>query len=324
MKKRKVIILSVLMLVLVATGVLGAFLMFKNEEVEGLPTGNKANIEWYTEDGDEFVISTEEELYGLVKLSKYYDFSGQTIKLGADIVLNEGSAKDWVKKAPAKRWYPIDGFSGTFDGQGHSISGVYAYGADTSMGLFSNTKMNCVIKDLKVLNSYFEVDGTESVGSIVSNGCGTFEKLYSDAIVTCNGLNAGGLVGKINADGTVSVTAKSSKMTNCWFDGSVIMTTKTGRYAGGLVGCISGGSLTLSHCLNSGDVSSESKESNGLYIGGILGVMTYTNFTGSVTIEDTLNVGKISVNTTTATGSLAGGTVSNTIMIIKDTYELCK
>jgi len=320
MKKKKVIILSVLMLVLVATGVLGAFLMFKNEEVEVAPTGNKANIEWYTEDGDEFVISTEEELYGLVKLSKYYDFSGQTIKLGADIVINDGNAKDWVKKAPAKRWYPVDGFSGTFDGQGHSISGVYAYGADTAMGLFSNTKMNCVIKDLKVLNSYFEVDGTESVGSIASNGCGTFEKLYSDAIVTCNGLNAGGLVGEINADGTVSVTAKSSKMTNCWFDGSVIMTTKTGRYAGGLIGCISGGSLTLSHCLNSGDVSSESQETNGLYIGGIFGVMTYTNFTGSVTIEDTLNVGKISVNTTTATGSLAGGTVTNTTMIIKDTY----
>ena len=46
MKKRKVIILSVLMLVLVATGVLGAFLMFKNEEAEVVPTGNKANIEW--------------------------------------------------------------------------------------------------------------------------------------------------------------------------------------------------------------------------------------------------------------------------------------
>ena len=148
MKKKKIIIISVLMLVLVATGVLGAFLMFKSEEVA--PIGNKANIDWYTEDGDEFIISTEEELYGLVKLSKYYDFSGQTIKLGADIVINDGNAKDWVKKAPAKRWYPVDGFSGTFDGQGHSISGVYAYGADTAMGLFANTKMNCVIKDLKV------------------------------------------------------------------------------------------------------------------------------------------------------------------------------
>ena len=318
MKNKKIIIISVLMLVLVATGVLGAFLMFKSEEVA--PIGNKANIDWYTEDGDEFIISTEEELYGLVKLSKYYDFSGQIIRLGADIVINDGNAAEWMKKAPAKRWYPIDGFAGIFDGQGHTISGVYGYAVDSAMGLFSNTKTNSVIKNLKVLNSYFEVDGTESVGSIASNGCGTFEKLYSDAIVTCNGLNAGGLVGKINADGTVSVTAKTSKMTNCWFDGSVIMTTKTGRYAGGLIGCISGGSLSISHCLNSGTISSESKETNGLYVGGIFGVMNYTNFTGSVIVEDTLNVGKIDVKTTTATGSLAGGTVANTTMNIKDTF----
>ena len=123
MKKRKVIILSALMFLLVAAGVLAAFLMFEEKKIEQVV--NKANIEWYTEDGKEFVISTEEELYGLVKLSQYYDFSEQTIKLGADIVINDGNAKDWGEKAPAKRWYPIDGFAGTFDGQGHSIRGVY-------------------------------------------------------------------------------------------------------------------------------------------------------------------------------------------------------
>jgi len=318
MQKKKIIILSVLMFVLVTAGVLGVFLMFNNKEVE--PTGNKANIDWYTEDGDEFVISTEEELYGLVKLSEYYDFSGQTIKLGADIVLNDGNAEDWAKKEPSKRWYPIDGFAGTFDGQGHSISGVYGYAVDSPMGLFANTKMNCIIKDVKVLNSYFEVDGLKAVGSVVSNGCGTFEKLYSDAFITSNGENAGGLVGNINADGTVSATAKSSKMSNCWFAGKVTMTTKTGRYGGGLIGRIFGGSLTLSHCLNTGEVSAESEESNGIYLGGIFGAMTYTNFSGSVIIEDTLNVGKINAKKTAATGSLAGGTLASTTMNIKDTY----
>jgi len=318
MKKKKVIILSALMLVLAVAGVLAAFLMFDNKEVE--PVGNKANIEWYTEDGDEFVISTEEELYGLVKLSQYYDFSGQTIKLDADIVINDGNAKDWAEKAPAKRWYPIDGFAGTFDGQGHSISGVYGYGVDIAMGLFANTKLNCVIKDLKVLNSYFKVDGLKSVGSVVSNGCGTFERLYSDAFITTNGFNAGGLVGKLNDDGTVSATTKTSKMTNCWFDGTVTMTTKTGRYAGGLIGQIYGGSCTISHCLNSGDLSAESKESNGVYLGGIFGGLNYVNFGGSVIMEDTLNAGKLTTKTTSVTGSLAGGTLASTTMNIKDTY----
>ena len=87
MQKMKKIMLAVLICVLVGTGVLGAFLIFnKKEEV---PAGNKANVSWYTEDGKEFVITTVEELYGLVKLSEYYNFSGQTIKLGADIVVPE-------------------------------------------------------------------------------------------------------------------------------------------------------------------------------------------------------------------------------------------
>ena len=188
------------------------------------------------------------------------------------------------------------------------------------MGLFSNTKMSCIIKDFKVLNSYFEVDGLQAVGSIASNGCGTFEKLYSDAFVTTNGDNAGGIIGKLNDDGTVSATTKSSKMTNCWFDGILTMATKTGRYAGGLIGHIYGGSLTISHCLNSGDISSESKESNGIFVGGLFGGMTYVNFSGSIIMEDTLNAGIVSTKTTSVAGSLAGGTFASTTMNIKDTY----
>lgn len=318
MQKTKKIILAVLICALVGAGVLSAFLILGKKEVA--PTGNKANVSWYTEDGKEFVISTVDELYGLVKLSEYYDFSGQTIKLGADIVVNEGNAEDWAEKAPSARWFPIDGFAGTFDGQGHTISGLYGYGVDTAMGLFSNTKMSCSIKDFKLLNSYFKVDGLYPVGSIVANGCGSLEKIYSDAIVTSNGENAGGIIGNANDDGTVSATAKASKITNCWFDGEVRMTTKTGRYGGGIVGRVFGGTLNISHCLNSGSISAESTESNGLYVGGIFGALTYTNFSGAVTLEDTLNVGKIDVQKATATGSIAGGTLANSSMIIKDTY----
>ena len=316
MQKMKKIMLAVLICVLVGAGVLGAFLIFSKEK----PTGNKANVSWYTEDGKEFVITTSEELYGLVKLSEYYDFSGQTIKLGADIVVNEGNAEAWAEKAPSMRWFPINGFAGTFDGQGHTISGLYGYGVDTTMGLFSSTKMSCSIKNFKLVNSYFKVDGLKPVGSIVANGCGTFDEIYSDAIVTSNGENAGGIIGNANDDGTVSATAKATKITNCWFDGQVIMTTKTGRYGGGIVGRVFGGTLNIAHCLNSGKISAESEETNGLYVGGIFGALTYTNFSGAVTLEDTLNVGKIEVNKATATGSIAGGTLANSSLIIKDTY----
>ena len=318
MQKRKWIALVILIFVLVAAGGVGMFLILDKQEIA--PTGNKANIEWYTEDGEEFVITTVDELYGLVKLSDYYNFSGQTIKLGADIVVNDGNAEDWAEHTPTKRWYPIDGFAGVFDGQGHSISGIYGYGIDTEMGLFANTTMSSVIKDVKLLNSYFEVDGMKPVGSIASNGCGTFEKLYSDAIIRSNGQKCGGIVGNINDDGTVSTTAKTSKMYNCWFDGNIELTTRTGIYGGGLIGYINGGSLTIAHCLNSGSVSAECTDSTGIHLGGIFGALTY-NYSGSVIVEDTLNVGKIYSQTSAAIGSLAGSARSSKLtMDIKDTY----
>ena len=63
-------------------------------------------------------------------------------------------------------------FAGTFDGQGHTISGIcgrgdqYAVGAMSEIftlptGLFSNTQAKCVIKDFKLLNSFFFSDLNE-------------------------------------------------------------------------------------------------------------------------------------------------------------------
>jgi hypothetical protein len=61
------------------------------------------------------------------------------VKLGADIVFNEGDAQDWADSRPANRWFPIEGFAGEFDGQGNTISGLYGNAADAPMGLFAAT-----------------------------------------------------------------------------------------------------------------------------------------------------------------------------------------
>ena len=317
-KKKYIISLSIVFMVLLV-GCVGLVLVLRKPKET--PAGNKANIEWYTEDGKEFVISTVDELYGLVKLSNYYDFSGQIIKLGADLVVNEGNAKDWGTKPPAQRWYPIDGFAGEFDGQGHSISGIYGYGAETAMGLFSNTKGACKIKDFKLLNSYFEVDGTKPVGSIVAKGCGTLEKIYSDAIVTSNGGNSGGIVGRANDDGILSTMAKSMKVFNCWFDGTVSLTTKAGLYGGGIAGQVYGGTLTIAHCLNTGTISTECTESSGSFVGGLFGGVIYTNFSGTVTLDDNLSVGKIQAESVTKAGSVAGSIASKTTCQITNTFS---
>ena len=319
-KKKKSIIIASVVLSVLLLGAVGVFLLTNRQTA--LKERNLTDIEWYDVDAKEFVITTAQELYDLKVLAEYYDFAGQTVKLGADIVVNEGDAEDWAKKAPVNKWFPICDFAGTFDGQGHTISGLYGVGYGTTMGLFANVKTNATIKDFKLLNSYFAQDGMRPVGSVAANGCGNYEKIYSDAIVTSNGENAGGLIGNVNDDGEASSTAKTSKITNCWFDGKVILTTKMGRYGGGIVGRVFGGTLNLSHCLNSGTISSQSTESNGLYVGGIFGALTYTNYSGAVNLEDSLNVGKIEVPKTTATGSIAGGTIAKTNFKVRDTYTI--
>ena len=93
---------------LLATGILA---LIRNKNVA--KTGNVLGVSWYNETDKEFSVDTAEQLNELARLSSFYDFKGQTIKLSADIVLNSGDAKDWKSDAPKNRWTPITGFAGT-------------------------------------------------------------------------------------------------------------------------------------------------------------------------------------------------------------------
>ena len=126
-KSSKIAIAALSGLVVVATLLLGISLWRDLNRV----TDVAGDVSWYQEDGEEFTITTMEQLYGFAQLSESYDFKGQTIKLGADIVVNEGNAEDWKKKAPEHRWITITGFAGCFDGEGHTISGVYGVEASS-------------------------------------------------------------------------------------------------------------------------------------------------------------------------------------------------
>ena len=63
-----------------------------NIPLEPIYNSNSENTQWYNDSETEFVLTTAGELKGLATLTKTHDFSGKTIKLGADITLNEGDA----------------------------------------------------------------------------------------------------------------------------------------------------------------------------------------------------------------------------------------
>ena len=288
--KKLIVFLGILLAVVL---VVGGLLIWGNQ---GTQEVTETHIDWYDPETKEFTLTTVEELYGLAILSEQYDFGGQTVRLGADIALNSGDAASWAKQPPVNVWMPVNGFAGIFDGQGHTISGVYAVGVNNSVGLFTDTKGSAKIQNLRLENSFIKGMSDKGTGSIIGSGAGVLENIYSNAIVECQSSNCGGLVGFMRE-------GKTNLIQNCWFDGSVQGTNGTSSYVGGIVGRVlsNSGIPKIAHCLNTADVSAKSE-----YAGGFVGAVVGES---SLWIVDSLSLGGVQANEGTAKVGMAVGSV---------------
>lgn len=288
---------------------------------------------WYNADSKEFVLYDMGDLYGFAELVKSGErFLRKTVKLGRDIAVNEGTAKYWGSKAPKYAWTGTGTtvFAGTFDGQGHTISGIYMSATANRQGFFGFTEYTSVIKNFNLKNSYF-VSNTWGLGSIAGQGRGQFLNIYSDAIVTCPQHFVGGIVGL--GMGTELI------MKNCWFDGSVTNTGNATGYrgTGGILGGIyENGGATISNCLNEGIVNAKAytydqntgkmdEEGNPLtpnvtvMVGGIVG---YIQKNATADISGCLNVGEIQYAdvATGGYGPIVGYNTAGTTLTISGCY----
>ena len=226
------------------------------------------------------------------KYTSMGNFEGKTVYLGADLDFEDQDMTDYVigaHNAP---------FVGTFDGQGHTISGfrVEKTDADTA-GIFGATAggKTTIIRNLKVTASYFAAKG--SVGAIVgqtSGGSTQIYNVYVDANVqiVATGNFAGGLVGHVGQNGFEFIDAHALIVDSCVNAATI---TATGRTCvGGILGNANNKSITITNCLNMGNVT------GGSNVGGIVG-----NGTGNddveMTIDGCVNVGTI----TNASGNVA-------------------
>ena len=291
MKKQGKVILSILITVLVlVVTVLGVWFGINQKQAkEALD-----EAQWYNLEDKEFTITTAEELYKVAELSQYYDFKGQTLFLGSDIIVNEGDAAQWGKNAPDNVWVPIKGFAGTFDGKGYTVGGIYAVGINKSVGLFTDTDAACEIKNFRLENSYIKGLNDKGTGSIIGAGTGNLSCIYSDAIVVCESDNTGGLVGYWKSK-------KTSGIENCWFDGSVESSSELSHYTGGLIGRVLANAsiCKIEHCLNTAAVTSLGQEVGGL-IGAAAGETT-------VWLTDCFSVGEVNAPEGSLTAGMAVG-----------------
>ena len=199
--------------------------------------------------------------------------------LKSDGTLNDGTFKEWTPIATSASPY-----TGIFEGQNHTISGLYFNQEDSyDVGLFGRN--NGKIANAGILDSYFY--GTSKVGGVCGNN-------YTGTITNC--YNTGSVSG-FGTLGGVSGYNYTGRITNCYNTGNV---SGSSGFVGGVSGDNSKGTIINSY--NAGSVS-------GLeYVGGVSG----DNDTGSIT--DCYNIGSVSGsegNVGGVNGCNNGGTITN-------------
>ena len=210
-----------------------------------------------------YVISTPEQLLGFSRAVQgvegvidRMDFVGKTVKLGADIMLNDTSGWQlWGDYTYGRQWEPISTdevyctFGGTFDGDGHTISGMYISDDSHSdatgdgIGLFARLRPDAVVKNVNIKASRIIFTSRYGqVGLLVGFNRGTVDSCHVEGeieVVRCTaGMIAGvcrksydGIVGSdIIKDGIGRISNSSAR-------GRVESTDATGEtYLGGLIG----------------------------------------------------------------------------------------
>ena len=165
--------------------------------------------------------------------------SDKTYLLANDIDLS--GYPNWT---PIGRFDPPDDmlpFSGVFDGQGYSITGLKISGNEEARGLFGYTYCSA-IRNVVIRNP--EIQGGDKVGALVGHQAYSSEGIENCAVIggKIQGSNrAGGLVGNM----------EESPIKNCYTTCEVIATD---YYAGGIVGAHKVGS-GLENCYATGNVS---------------------------------------------------------------------
>ena len=229
---------------------------------------------------------------GLMNIAKLVNGgkSDINITLTADIDL---TGKDWT---PIGTDYD-NSYKGTFDGGGHTITGLTFTTNDEYAGLFgwlnrAGTVKNVVMEGVQITSN--QIYGG-SIGGVVGSGWGTIENcsvsgsvsgtVYVGGVV---GVQIGGSItgcsssatvkGTVDVGGVAGQTNSSATLTACYATGNVTIEIdpKKNIAGGSLVGMNAGSSLLA--CYATGNVTSTGSSTGYMHIGGFLG-NNYTTVT---------------------------------------------
>ena len=191
-----------------------------------------------------------------------------------------------------KGWTPIgtsfdNSYKGTFDGGGHTITGLTVTTNDQFVGLFgylnrAGTVKNVVMEGIQITSNHM----FGCTGGVVGYSWGTIENCSVSGSISGTDC-VGGVVGSQKAGSIIgcctSATVKGTHyvggvagekwgtMTACYATGNVTLeiASQKNNFGGGVVG-LNGGSRVLA-CYATGNVTSTGSSTGNVHIGGLLG-----------------------------------------------------
>jgi hypothetical protein len=212
-------------------------------------------------------------------------------------------------------------FSGSFDGNNHSISSLFIDNTDMYSGLFGLIEVvsgENYIKDLTLENvditvgqaslytGYYGALAGQSISMLISN-------CHVTGTITARetAINIGGMIGHFRMFTAVSdlLPDAAPVIMDCSTDVTI---TGGSQYAGGLIGYVyinlNQEDHRIENCSASGDVTS------GSYVGGLIGNVNY------ITLSNCHASGNVTANRPREDQSYAGGLLGNSNAQVKNCY----
>ena len=231
-------------------------------------------------------------------------YAGLTVKLTADIDLStQGNWNPIGNRYARNGETSVDtteengktfrkAFMGTFDGQGHTISGLFINTVDAN---YKGTRAKAGQQNTSSYAALFGYVDKATVKNFTVNG-------------TVLGTDVAGVIGILGE--------------GCLVDGIVSNVTvggKTGENeeqllrgkAGGIINMTKGGNSTIKKCINNGEVRSDQAndaENRGDYAGGIIALIQHDN----ITIENCKNTGAVTTKNYSV-GGIVGAAARSTV-----------
>ena len=231
-----------------------------------------------SEDGKTYNVTSADGLRNVAKLVNEEGKTDINITLDTDLTLTG----EWTPIGTESHQY-----TGTFDGGGHTISGLTVTGSDQWAGLFGYIDKDGTVKNVVLENVQITSDNQYAyAGGVAGDSWGTIENCsvsgsvsgttfvggvvgsqWGGSITGCN--SSATVKGVIFAGGIAGETNSGASLTGCYATGDVTVENDgtNNSHAGGVVGY--NGGCTLTACYATGSVTGSG--SGTIYVGGVTG-----------------------------------------------------